>query len=192
MNNFDNVLSIISEAYSQKPKLKIPNENLRPSAVLVPIFEKNSEPYLLLTKRTEQVSTHKGQIAFPGGAYDSEDYHLQTTAIRETEEEIGLPPDHIQIIAELDDTITPTQFHITPFAGKIEYPETWKINEYEIAELIEVPLSHLLDNRNHRTGFREFQTKIYEIHFYDFNDHVIWGVTGLILFQFLEKIRARF
>lgn len=160
-----------------------------PAAVLIPFYEKNSEPFLLFAKRTQTVRHHKGQISFPGGAYEPNDPDLRHTALRETEEEIGLDQSHVNILAELDDMFTPTCFRVTPFVGTIPYPYSFKINPHETAELIEVPLRHLLIESNHRIGYRMFQNRIYEIHYYDYSEHIIWGVTGQILNDLLKKIQ---
>ena len=130
------------------------------------MYEKHESIHILFTKRTESVKHHKGQISFPGGAADEGDDELSVTALRETQEEVGIQTRHVEIIAELDDMITPTGFRVTPFVGCFSYPYDFSINPGEIAELIEVPLQHLLDPANYRTGTREFRGKTYEIHYY--------------------------
>ncbi len=189
IHDIDHLVQSISEIYQKTPKRRIELGTLTPSAVLLPLFEKNSEPHLLFTKRTETVRTHKGQIAFPGGAWDISDLGLMETALREAEEEIGLSKSNVKVIAELNDRVTPTLFHITPFVGIFSYPAVFTINEHEIAELIEIPLRELMDDKRHRLGYRDFQNKTYEIHYYDYDGNTVWGVTGIILHEFIEQIR---
>lgn len=178
-----------SRVQSIQHKLALELGSFIPAAVLIPFYEKNGEPFLLFAKRTQTVRHHKGQISFPGGAYELTDPDLRHTALRETEEEIGLDQSCVEILAELDDMFTPTRFRVTPFVGVIPYPYSFKINPHETAELIEVPLRHLLLESHHRTGYRMYQSHIYEIHYYDFGEHTIWGVTGQILNDLLKKIQ---
>src|SRR5262245_56549999 len=98
------------------PELAIPP---KPAAVLVPFLEKEGETYLLFTRRTESVRDHKGQISFPGGARDPGDPSLRETALRETEEEIGVPRHAVEVLGELDDYVTVTNYMITPYVGII-------------------------------------------------------------------------
>ncbi len=159
----------------------------RDSAVLIPLFERDGELSLIFTRRTGQVKHHKHQISFPGGVRESGDCTLQDTALRETEEEIGLKRSHVEIMGAIDDLHTVTGFRITPFAGLIppEYP--FVLNSVEIKELITVPASQLLEPSIFSSGFRTFQGKKYQSYFFRVNEKtVIWGATAEILAQFLE------
>lgn len=179
----------IRSIYKQHDKRRIELGSLIPASVLIPFFEKNGQVHILFAKRTQNVRHHKGQISFPGGAFDPQDKDLLQTALRETEEEVGLKKEDVEIVAELDDMFTPTNFRVTPFAGFIPYPYAFKLNPHETAELIEIPLSHLLNERHHRLGYRRLFNKTVEVHYYDYKEHTVWGVTGLILFELLEKIK---
>ena len=160
------------------------------AAVLVPLFNKEGSCHLLLTKRTDQVKYHKGEISFPGGMVDEEDLSLERTAIREAFEEVGLKESDVQIIGALDDIITVTEFIVTPFVGLFPYPYPFETSPVEIAELIEVPLSFLLteENFNEQEITRMGRKEI--IYAYQYGEHTIWGATARILKQFLDLITS--
>jgi 8-oxo-dGTP pyrophosphatase MutT (NUDIX family) len=158
------------------------------AAVLVPLFEKGEACHMIFTKRSDNVRYHKGEISFPGGVFDEKDLELQRTALREASEEIGLKENDVQIIGVLDDIITVTQFIVTPFVGLFPYPYPFKLSPVEIAELIEVPLSALLDEDcfSEREIIRGTSKEV--VNAYQYENHVIWGATARILRQFLDLI----
>lgn len=158
------------------------------AAVLVPLFEKQGECHLLFTKRSEQVKFHKSEISFPGGVVDEADRELINTALREAHEEIGLKEGDVQVIGLLDDIVTITEFIVTPIVGLFPYPYRFEVSEVEIAELVEVPLSFLLNKEclSERTILRGGRNEI--VYAYQYGDHIIWGATARILQQFLDLI----
>ena len=160
------------------------------AAVLVPLFKKGKDCHLLFTKRTNTVRYHKGEISFPGGVFDEGDSELERTAIREAFEEIGLRQDDVQILGVLDDIVTITEFIVTPFVGFFPYPYRFQVSRIEIAELIEVPLSSLLDERcfGEREIMQGDRQRI--VYTYQYGNHTIWGATALILKQFLDLISS--
>jgi 8-oxo-dGTP pyrophosphatase MutT (NUDIX family) len=160
------------------------------AAVLVPLFKKEEECHLLFTKRSDEVKYHKGEISFPGGVVDEEDRELINTALREAHEEIGLKESDIQVIGLLDDIVTITEFIVTPIVGLFPYPYPFKVSEVEIAELIEVPLSFLLNKEclSERTILRGGQNEV--VYAYQYGEHIIWGATARILNQFLDLISS--
>jgi 8-oxo-dGTP pyrophosphatase MutT (NUDIX family) len=160
------------------------------AAVLVPLFQKEEECHLLFTKRSDEVKYHKGEISFPGGVVDEEDRELINTALREAHEEIGLKESDIQVIGLLDDIVTITEFIVTPIVGLFPYPYPFKVSEVEIAELIEVPLSFLLNKEclSERTILRGGQNEV--VYAYQYREHIIWGATARILNQFLDLISS--
>lgn len=178
-------IRLVSASHSRR---EIPLGEWTPSAVLIPLFAKEERSHVLFAKRTLTVRHHKGQISFPGGAADGQDESLMETALREAEEEIGLRASDVTVLAELDDLVTPTGFRITPFVGVIPYPYSFRLNHHETAELIEVPVTHLLSPSHHRIGYRRHQNRVHEIHYFDFEGHTIWGATGNILYALLNKI----
>jgi len=160
--------------------------DLRPAAVLVPLFQKNRKTHILLTKRTNRVVHHKGQISFPGGAYHSEDPDFLTTALRETEEEIGVERDSVEILGELDHMVTLSNFRICPYVGVIPYPYPFKLSAFEVERLIELPLKYLLEEAAFKEALftYEGQSNI-NLHI-DFQGEIIWGATARILKNFMD------
>jgi 8-oxo-dGTP pyrophosphatase MutT (NUDIX family) len=164
-------------------------DGLHHAGVLVPIVSERSGLQLLLTKRTEAVETHKGQISFPGGMVDSIDEDIAKTALREVEEELGLSPAAVELLGLLDDHPTPTGFVITPVIGIIESLPPLKPNPVEVAEVFLVPLDFFADQRNARSELREFRGRRHEVWFYQFGEHLVWGATAMITRSLLKRLR---
>ena len=178
----------IRQVLSQRKKKTITDEGLIPAAVLIPIYEKAGEYYLVFTKRTEVVDYHKGQISFPGGARQAGDETLKDAALRESWEEIGLDPQDVEILGELDDEPTYiTAFIISPFVAAIPYPYQFRASPKEVEEIIEVPIAALLDKSSLRQEIRLGPERVL-MPFYDYNGKVIWGATARILKHFLELV----
>jgi 8-oxo-dGTP pyrophosphatase MutT (NUDIX family) len=169
-------------------RVVVENPPFARAAVLVPLFRKGEDCYIIFTKRSHHVRYHKGEISFPGGVFDERDLELQRTALREAFEEVGLKENDVQIIGVLDDIITVTQFIVTPFVGYFPYPYSFKLSSIEIAELIEVPLSALLgeDSLSEREIIRGTGKEV--VYAYQYENHIIWGATARILKQFLDLI----
>ena len=177
----------LRQALSAREKGRIINPQRIPAAVILPFYEKQNQYHILFTKRTANVKNHRGQISFPGGAYQEGDSSLLDTALRECCEEIGLSPDQIEILGELDDTPTFTSnYIITPFVGLLRCPFTLKVNRYEIAEIIEAPVPALLDTNNLRYGTEVVDNQTITAYYYSYQGKVIWGATARILHQFLS------
>jgi 8-oxo-dGTP pyrophosphatase MutT (NUDIX family) len=160
------------------------------AAVLLPIYDSAGEPHVLFTVRSELVEHHKGQISFPGGAMDATDPDLRHTAVRETFEEIGVAMDHVEVIGQLDEMITVSNFLVRPFVGRITVPGPYPFahSEIEVAEILEVPLSHLQNDANVMVEPRLLQGREILAYSYTFRHHVIWGATARILKQFLDLL----
>jgi len=159
-----------------------------PSAVLIPIYQEQGEYYIIFIKRTDTVKTHKGQISYPGGGREKCDKTIRDTAIREACEEIGLRPENIEILGELDDEITTTSnFIVTPFVGMIPWPYKFTACREEVAEIISVPLKALQDSNNLKRAIETLERGIvvdsYEYHY---QGKVIWGATARILHKLLD------
>jgi 8-oxo-dGTP pyrophosphatase MutT (NUDIX family) len=166
-------------AYSPEPALaEVP---LREAAVLVPLFGREGAPHLLFTQRPLTLRHHAGQISFPGGSRDPGDASALHTALRETEEELGLPPSQVEILGELDELPTITGFRIRPFVGVVATPFSLRPNPLEIEQVIEAPLTALLDPTKQRVETHEVLGAMREIYFYDYGPHVIWGATARIV-----------
>jgi len=177
----------LREALSRRQKQPITDTKLVPSAVLVPIYWRQGQYYILFTKRTERMKEHKGQISFPGGARQEGDRTLLDTALRECAEEIGLALGEVRILGELDDTITETShYNISPFVGVIPWPYEFKVDGWETEEIIEVPISALLDKDCFRQEIEIMNGKEVTSYLYHYRGRVIWGATARILHQFLD------
>jgi len=178
----------IKEILACREKACIDQPGLVRAAVLIPLFKKNGEYYVLLTRRTDKVRHHKGQISFPGGRQDPGEDFL-ATALREAKEEMGIEAKDVRILGELDDMCTvASDFCIAPFVGLIPYPYPFKINRHEIEEIIEVPLSVFLDETKFREEFRSHNGEPVPVYFYQHDEHTIWGATARILKQLMDLI----
>lgn len=161
-------------------------EGGREAAVLVPLLERDREPRLLLTKRADHLPNHPGQMSFPGGRREPGDGNRLETALRETEEEVGVPPTEVEPRGRLDDLRTVSNFVITPIVGEIRTGEFVR-DEREVVELHEFSVSTLADPQNHERRWRwgpdgtRRRVEIFQV-----GDCTIWGATGRILAQFLE------
>jgi len=175
-------------AARERERLVVEDRTLICSAVLVPLLYKDGEWHVLVTRRTEGVEHHKGQISFPGGACEVGDRDKLATALRETSEEIGLPPVSVEVLGMLDDVITVTGFVITPVVGIIPYPFAYQLNRREVAETVEVPLSFLADPTHLRTDQREWQGQVRKVLLWDYGSHLIWGTTAQILKGLLDLV----
>jgi 8-oxo-dGTP pyrophosphatase MutT (NUDIX family) len=141
---------------------------------------------ILYTRRTHRVRDHKNQISFPGGVREKGDISLVETALRESEEEIGLHPAGVKILGRLKDLYTPTGYRITPIVGILTQPQQLKPNPHEIQEIFQVPLQHLMNRKNMKVQKAEFFGKAFDIPFFNFRHYTIWGATGRITREFIE------
>ena len=177
----------LRQALSLRQKRHVVAASRVSAAVLLPIYYKQGQYYILFTKRTETVKEHKGEISFPGGAYQGGDGTLVNTALRECAEEIGLMADEIEVLGELDDIVTVTSSYIvSPFVGFIPWPHALKVDQREAEEIIEVPASALLDKGCLREETKIIDGEAVTLYFYHYQGRVIWGATARILNQFLN------
>lgn len=157
------------------------------AAVLLLLFERGGEPWIVFTRRTDSVRHHKGEISFPGGSRDPEDPDLRATAVRETVEELGIDPAQVTILGELDDIPTfSTGYVVSPYVGVIPEPHAWRPREIEVAEVIELPLAELA--RIGRFEIFERGGITFPTHLFRVGGHTIWGATAWILRQFLDIV----
>jgi 8-oxo-dGTP pyrophosphatase MutT (NUDIX family) len=156
--------------------------------VLLPLFIKQDRHYLLFTRRTQLVRYHKGEISFPGGGYHDQDATLLYTALRESHEEIGLKPEDVEVLGELDDILTRfSNYIISPFIGSIAPDYNFTPSQFETAEIICIPVAALLEKECCRYEPAQFEDGMpYHPHVYYFEDKKITGATAAILKQFLE------
>ena len=167
----------------------VTQEGAKHAAVLIPIVAV-PEPTLIFTVRTETVSSHKGQISFPGGAIDPDDVDAKAGALREAREEIGLDPATVRVLGELDTFPTfVSGYVVSPFVGWLdERPELTR-NPGEVAEILHVPVAELVEDIRNEAGF-EHAGRTYPTEAWIWNERVIWGVTARIIRQFLERLAA--
>jgi 8-oxo-dGTP pyrophosphatase MutT (NUDIX family) len=167
--------------------LKVSLDDARDAAVLIPIVAR-PEPSLIFTVRTESLSHHKGQIAFPGGSIDPGDESPIAAALRESQEEIGLDQGAIEVLGELDAFPTYVSgFVVTPVIGWIEQRPELRPNPAEVAAVLEVPISHLNEEIRAEAGFAH-RDRTYPTEAWVWNDNVIWGVTARIVRSFLSLL----
>ena len=156
----------------------------RAAAVLIPVLQE-PEPAVLFTVRTDTVRSHKGQISFPGGSIDDDDASAEAAALREAHEEIGLPPEAVDVLGELDTTPTfVSGFVISPFVGLLRGRPALRPNPAEVAEVLEVPLADLNDEIRAEPGFAH-AGRTYPTEAWIWRDYVIWGVTARLIRLFL-------
>jgi 8-oxo-dGTP pyrophosphatase MutT (NUDIX family) len=161
-------------------------DGLRRAGVLVPLFVRDAKLWTLLTRRTDSVEHHRGQISFPGGSEEETDESLYATALRETEEELAIAPDDVISLGSLSPIVTVTDFYVEPYVAAVPQPYVWQPAEAEIAEVIEAPLAALMDPAI--LEHRPMPGREGTILFYHFGSHVIWGATAKILSELLAAL----
>ena len=168
-------------------ELSVPGRRL--AAVLLPLYRHNGDYGVIFTKRSETVPHHRGQMSFPGGGYETRDGTLRQTALRESQEEIGLQAAHVRVLGQLDDLLTSnSNYLVRPFVGTIPYPYPFMIDRRETASIVEVPLRFLRQHNPCGEEHREFGGRNVRSVFFEYQEHVIWGTTGKILKQFLDLL----
>ena len=170
------------------PGVTSPSTALTPAAVLVPLIDHPHGMSVLLTQRTAHLTAHAGQISFPGGRIEDADPDAVAAALRETEEEVGLPPDRVSVIGRLDTYVTGTGFEIAPIVGLVDPPVPISIDPFEVAEAFEVPLSFILDRRNHQRIEREVGAHNRAYFVLPYQGRNIWGATAGILVNLAEVL----
>ena len=160
----------------------------KPAAVLLGLVERDGDARLILTKRTENLANHSGQIAFPGGKIDPEDVSAEAAALREAREEIGLDAGEVEVIGRLPDYHSGSGYIIAPVIAEVRSSAGFEINPGEVEYLFEVPLAFLMDRRNHQLGSRVFRNV--ERHYYEmpYGEHYIWGVTAGMIRVFHDRV----
>jgi len=176
--------------WAESTALRVPSD-LRPAGVLIPVVDRPDGLTVLFTRRTDHLHAHAGQISFPGGGAEEGDATIVDTALRETREEIGLEPRHVEVIGSLHEYRTVSGYRVTPVVALVHPPFALAPDDFEVAEIFEVPLAHLLDARNHRRerliregGAREYYSVPYR-HYY------IWGATAGMLMNLHAHLVCR-
>lgn len=164
-----------------------PPSAVRTAAVLVPLVDRD-EPTVVLTRRTDHLVHHPGQISFPGGRIEPEDPHPVAAALREAEEEIGLAPERVEVLGELASYTTRTGFSITPVVGVVRPPVSFRPDPFEVAEVFEVPLAFVLDRANHQRHSREWQNTLRWFYVLPYAGYYIWGATAGMLVNLADVL----
>jgi 8-oxo-dGTP pyrophosphatase MutT (NUDIX family) len=159
------------------------------ASVAILMRKESNENFIVFTKRSDNMREHAGEISFPGGRIEEQDFTLYDTAVRETEEEIGVKLYEKEYIGRIDDSLTTSKYHIYPFVFSTER-ELHYHKSLEISELIEVPLSHLLKAENCKLEKVLYQNEMRELYSYTYEDYIIWGATGYILNNFLSLLQS--
>jgi 8-oxo-dGTP pyrophosphatase MutT (NUDIX family) len=170
---------------------KIDHPTASAAAVLILIQDREGDPHVIFTQRTNHVEHHKGQMSFPGGACDDVDVDCEQTALRETFEEIGVEAEHVRIVGHLDDMITISNFRVTPVVGflEVEHDYPYSINDHEVARVVEVPLGYLMEDGNMELEVREHQGREVLVPAFTYDGHRIWGATARMMHQLIELLR---
>ena len=157
---------------------------LKPAAVLLLVVNHPGAPAVVFTQRTAHLSDHAGQISFPGGRCDEADRTPERTALREAEEEVGITAERVQLLGRLPEYRTSTGFSVTPVVGWAEPPLEYRPDPHEVADVFEVPLAFLLDERNHRYESAFFKGRMRHYWAMPYGERFIWGATAGMLVTF--------
>lgn len=177
-------------AIGDLPPRFAPKPPWKPAAVLVPLVMHTDAPTVLLTQRTERLQDHAGQVSFPGGSREARDATPVETALRETEEEIGLGREHVEVVGYLPGYLTITGFAVSPVVGLVRPGFALKTDPLEVAEVFEVPLAFLADPLNRRVEKRDFAGYDVGYYVFEYGQHRIWGATAAMLVNFVESLGA--
>ena len=181
-------LDYVKSRLSLGERSPTPPQGLLPAGVLAPVFLADGEVSLLFTQRTMHLKDHQGQISFPGGVRDEGDPDLLTTALRETQEEIGLSPERVEVLGVLDPVSTVTGYWINPFVALIPYPYDFRLNHHEVHRLLIFPLAALCEPERWNAGPYTYKNQTMQVYCWQYQDTVIWGATARMLLDFLSRL----
>lgn len=179
------MLTIIRERLVGFEPRSLPDTS--PKASVLIALTDHDDPHVVLTKRSATLSSHSGEIAFPGGKYDDTDADLLFTALREAEEEIGLAPEHVDVIGQLGQVRSKHGLQVTPWVGVIPSDIQFTANPAELDEIFTVPLSFFLADNRYATDEIRFKNKSLYVPAWEFNGHIIWGLTAYMLAELLNE-----
>ena len=162
--------------------------SLKVSAVLIPIVDHGNDLSVLLTKRSSNLSSHGGQISFPGGRSDEIDDHAMATALREAQEEINLPPENVEVVGALEDYETVTGYNVSPVVGFVNPDFEIIPQQTEVEEVFEVPLDFILDEKNHKIESVMWKGVKRKYYVFPHDQHKIWGATAAMLVRFANLV----
>jgi 8-oxo-dGTP pyrophosphatase MutT (NUDIX family) len=177
-----------SSDFDLNPEARPQPVDLKLAGVLLPIIERGSGLQLILTKRSSTIRNHPGQIAFPGGRVDPGDFSHIAAALREADEEIGLPPSFVEVLGELPTHETVSNYIMHPVVGWVTQTFTPRLEEAEVSEIFEVPLAHVLDRKNYTIQSRIWRGQTRQFYTVPYGPYYIWGATARVLRAFAEKV----
>lgn len=158
------------------------------ASVLVALTDHPGDPEIILTQRATRLSTHGGEVAFPGGKHDETDPDLQFTALREAHEEVGLPPEQVEILGPLGQIMSKHQLQVTPWVGLIDPAIELAPNPGELEAVFRVPVSFLLEEGHYRTHQIRSNGRIHEVPAWQYGDYTIWGLTAYVLTELMNTV----
>ena len=187
----DDLVAALARSLPTRPRAVLAVPEKTASAVLVPLLAVDGEPSLLFTRRSQLLPHHQGQVAFPGGRHEEADVDLAATALRETEEEIGLQRSDVRMLGPIDDIETmATRFVITPYVGVVPHPYPFRPCAREVDAIFTVPLRDLLAPGAERREVWEFDGRRVPIDTFPVEGHVIWGATQRITRNLLHVLSS--
>jgi 8-oxo-dGTP pyrophosphatase MutT (NUDIX family) len=195
----EGISAVLEAQPEQAPYTHFPVELLdgppRPAAVLLPLVCEDEEWQILFIRRTEVAGDyHSGQVALPGGAREPEDRDNIAAALRETNEELGIPAEEIKILGTLNDFVTISNYQVTPVVAEVVWPQELVLAESEVARAFTIPLSWLLDPANHEVRHRQLPNGLGSatvIYFERYDGELLWGATARIIMEFFEVLGLR-
>ena len=184
--SFNDIVGKIRDNLAGRTSVRMAHPAFRSSAVLVPFIEGENGPELVFTVRSAKLKKHRGEISFPGGGRKKADANLFDTALREAHEEVGINPDQVTILGELDDFCTMSGFILHPVVATVAPPYDFRPNEAEVAEIFTVPLDFFQDVNNFSERDMPFGEFRYPVFSFQYGSHNIWGATAYVLVHLLE------
>jgi 8-oxo-dGTP pyrophosphatase MutT (NUDIX family) len=186
------IQSLIYALGNQQTNHSLEHSTKVKAAVLVPIIDSPNGLQLLFTRRTNLIKSHPGQISFPGGRVEANDSSLEATALRETYEEVGLPPDQVTVIGRLpeSETLSGDGYLVTPVVGILSPPLTLSADPIEVAEIFEVPLEFLLNPRHQQQRYQQWQGQWLDFYVINYKGYSIWGLTAKIVVGLSEILKT--
>ncbi len=185
---FQDFKKTLKETLASREKRTINFPDYRKSSVMMLFMEKENKPHVLLSLRTDRVSTHKGQVSFPGGSWDDTDKDYLETALRETYEEVGIDPAEIEVLGEYDEYISIMGFHVYVYVGALNREVKYTPCADEIEEILEVPFSLFYHEKYDRCEKVTYDGRDYDVFYYTYGSSTIWGMTARILTDFSRKV----